>query len=501
MIPGVPLLKLTLRLIAVALALSWRLVVVATPFLGVWLASSLVAFFGGPREAALVGGVLLFPVLPLVWEARGARRFSRRMTNAEARGADPPRRLLKTIDRVVLRTLVVNGAFVGALLVLFPGPAFTALATRGDWFLDRWSDESDHVVSQLRTGLHAAARGLEWLHELANPNPYRKEGDDAPVPDDVTPTDERAARAPTPANEGSWTVGGTHWPHEETLHPAVVAMPPEAETSIAAVATWLTAQEPDPFRRTKALHDWVVSRLHYDHDSVTGPRKPQDASSVFRQRMAVCEGYARLLVELGKYAGLPIVYVVGEVREVDGRAAPVGHAWNAVQVQGAWYFLDATWDDPSSAGEGAARDNYRTDYLFTPPSIAIFDHLPDDPRWQLLDSPLDRGAFLRQPMARPGLAKHGLTLKEPARPLVDAHREVTLVLDNPRLLHVLIDLAPATDARGLRQAATDCVVQGGAVVRARCALPGPGRFHARVFANAEEHGEYDGVAQVSVHSR
>lgn len=492
------LLKLAFHLTMAVLALAWRIVVVATPLLGVWLASSLVAFFGGPREAALLGGVLLFPILPLAWEARSARRFGRRLEDAKGRGADPPRRLLKTIDRVVLRTLVVNGLFLGALLALFPRPAFTALATRGDWFLEGRGDE---ISSRLRKAVHLAAGGLEWLHELANPNPYQKEGDETPVPDDVTPVPERTATAPTPTEQPSFTVGGTHWPHEEQVHPAVVAMPAAAETSIAAVGAHLAAREPDLFRRTKALHDWVVTRLHYDHDSVTGVRKPQDAESVFRNRMGVCEGYARLLVELGKHAGIPIAYVVGEVREQDGALAAVGHAWNAAQVEGQWYFLDATWDDPSSSGERNPQESYSTDYLFTPPSIAILDHLPDDPRWQLVASPLDRGAFLRQPMTRPGLAKHGLTMKEPATPIVEAQGSIDVVLDNPRLLHLMVDIGPEHDGGGDADERTDCVIAGTTVVRAHCTIPRAGRWIVHVYANRERYGAYDGVARIVVNGR
>jgi hypothetical protein len=369
------------------LATAWRLVVVATPLLGLWLSSSLIAFFGGPRELTLLGGLLLFPLLPLLWEAWAARRFARRRAAAVAARRDPPQRVLKTLDRLTLRTLLVNGAFLALLFALYPRPAFTALATRGDWFLD---GRDDDVSAQVRAGLFAAAGGLEWLHELANPNPYKKAGDDAPVPDDVKPVAEDRPTDPDPVDDQKpvvddqkppvqpqdhpekapgWLVGDTRWPHEGSIHAAVLAMRPEHETSITAVAQHLIAAEADPFLRVKALHDWTISRLRYDHDSVAGVRKPQDAVSVFNNRLGVCEGYARLMVALGQAAGIPIEYVVGEVREQDGEAAPVGHAWNAVQVQGNWYFLDATWDDPVSDGA----DAYQTDYLFTPPSVAIFD--------------------------------------------------------------------------------------------------------------------------------
>ncbi len=488
------LVKLVYRVLRSLVVVALALAMVLTPLLGVWLASSLVAYFGGPRELAVVGGLLLFPLLPLIWEARGQRRFRRKVEAAAARGRDPPRAILRTFDRVVVRTLLLNGAFLVALLAWFPKPSFTALATRGDWFL---GGRNDATSQQVREGLFASAQALEWLHELANPNPYKHEGDDVPAPKDVKPIDER--RPEPRATDERWAVGGARWPMEETLHPAVVAMTADKETSISSVATHLAQAERDPFLRVKALHDWTVSRLHYDHDSVTGVRKPQDAESVFKNRMGVCEGYARLMVELGKFAGVPIAFVVGEVREPDGALAPVGHAWNAVQVGGAWYFLDATWDDPSKAGADAGdpassgQSNYQSLYLFTPPSVAIIDHLPEDPRWQLLQTPIDRGAFLRQPVASPGFAKLGLTLKRPDRPLIDASGQVELEVDNPRGLHLMATVVPM----GATGSGAECAVSGTTTVVARCAV-GTGRYDVRLFANQQRFGSYGYVASVGV---
>jgi len=471
------------------LALAWRATVVITPLLGVWLSSSLISYLGGPRGLALIGALLLFPLLPFAWEAFAEHRFRRQVRAAQFNSRRPPKRFLKAIDRFVLRTMFLNGAFIALLLAWYPKPSFTALATRGDWFLDGRHDPSSE---QLRGKLFAAAENLEWLHELANPNPYKKEGDGKPVPADVKPIVEKK---PEPkAAETGWAVGKTIWPLEDKPHPTIAAMSASAESGIQSVAAYVVQNESDPFLRVKALHDWAVSRLHYDKESITGERKPQDAESVFRNRMGVCEGYARLMVEFGRFADIPIEYVVGEVRERDGKVASSGHAWNTVKLGEQWYFLDATWDDPTSAGDAPA-DNYQTDYLFTPPSVAIFDHLPEDPRWQLLDRPLDRGEFLRQPMASPGFAKLGLTLLSPDRPLVDAKGSVKVELENPRGLFMLATITPVggTDKR-------KCEVKAGTLVTAMCGLSSLGSFDLRLFANKEEYGSYSQVAAIGVHS-
>lgn len=497
--------------------------------LGVWLASALVSLAGGPAELACVGGLLLFPVLPVWWEKRATDAWHARLRRATR--LLPKKRPLTAFTRVALRTVAVNVAFVAALLGLWPQVAFTALVTRGDWFLD---GETGPWAERGRTVLVGAATGLEWLHRAANDNPYRTASDEAtPVPDDVQPvvaevttvhgsgarwrrpdpqpTQEPVAPTPDPTREPpptpdpaeaptrdgegglaalgrpplpedtAWTVGQTRWPWPDSVHPVVAGMTAGDETSPEAVARYIASRVTDPFERVKALHDWVVTRLRYDQAALTGRRPPQDARSVFDARTGVCEGYARLLVELGQHTGDRILYVTGEVREEHGELAAVGHAWNAVEVKGAWYLLDATWDDPVVPD---GRDMYRTDYLFIPPKLAALNHFPDEPRLQLLAEPLSRAAFLRQPLATPGLAKHHLELEQPGSAVVEVRDTFELELKNPARRHVLVAVQPG-DAK--------CGPSDDETVKLSCPVPS-GAKEAVVFVNHQREGSYGSVA-------
>lgn len=492
-------------LVGSLLSVVWVLLVLITPLLGVWLGSSLVSFHGGPPELAVAAGVLLFPVLPVLWDARSTVQWRKKLQRTRQL-VGTPKRSMKAFDRIVLRTLILNAVLLVSLVIWFPKTAFSALATRGDWFL---LDKQDGLSRTARGALFASAAGLEWLHELANPNPYKKAGDDAPVPESVkpvevvTPTppirrwkkdpvDPIEPVEPPPVEEAVWTVGATVWPRPLIVHPAVQAMSGADEASIEAVGRHLAAREPDPFLRVKALHDWVVTRLTYDDDSLLpGKRKPQDAQSVFEGRTGVCEGYARLLVALGKVTGDQIVYVVGDVREATGEAAPVGHAWNTVEIKGSWYVLDATWDDPKV--DGRAGNVYSTDYLFIPPSVAIFDHFPDDARWQLLSKPLTRGDFLRQPFARPGLARAGLTMVAPDRTRVELDGPLELRISNPRRVFVLATIAGRDSDQN-----EQCGVDDAQDVSLRCPIAAPGRYTATLFTNEVRSGTYRQVATLDI---
>jgi transglutaminase-like putative cysteine protease len=553
------------RLISGIVFLLWAGLVVLAPVLGVWLASSLIAFHAGPTWVAICGGALLFPALPLLWEWRASVAFKLRSSRRQF--GVPPRRKLTFSARVIFRTLALNVAFLAALAVGFPEQAFPALATRGDWFID---GKAGPGAERMRGDLHAAASGLEWLYELAHENPYKHKGDDAPVPDSVKPVVESTfmpaptarrwipgtaawTRSPAPVPEptgaskpppepepvelaqrpkpplpepiaidktppfqppqpkppqpvavhasdeladATYTVGDTQWPWKDRPAAVLSQMTPQDELSIDAVARFIAARESDDFHRVKALHDWVVTRLRYDKATAAihtrNGRAPQDAASVFAARTGVCEGYARLMVAFGQVTGDRIVYLTGDVREKTGEAAPTGHAWNAVELRGRWYLVDTTWDDPTM-NDGS--DAYRTDYLFIPPSLAIFDHFPDEPRWQLLATPLGRGDFLRQPLARPTLAKEGLTLVNPERSTVEVDGPLVLELLNPNRRWLLGTVVP--EGGGSKG---ECGVTNDSKPRLTCQVP-VGVSHVELFSNTQRNGTYGDVAEFLVYRR
>lgn len=203
------------------------------------------------------------------------------------------------------------------------------------------------------------------------------------------------------------------WKNAQTIHPVVARMPLEVEKSINSVAEYITQQEPNPYLRIKALHDYVIKRLTYDVDVLkTGIRPSQDAQNVFFNRKAVCEGYAKLFQELGKAIGIDVVYITGKIRQ---DLAPVelisptlrvvhsnydwtNHAWNAVKVGGNWQLVDTTWDDTSSDDYASFYPSYRTNYLMLPPEVMIVSHLPDQEPWQLLSQSKSYSDFEKQPI-------------------------------------------------------------------------------------------------------
>ena len=59
----------------------------------------------------------------------------------------------------------------------------------------------------------------------------------------------------------------------------------------------------------------------------------------------VCQAYAGLFQKFADKTGINAIYVTGEGTN-NGKSEP--HAWNKVEVDGQWYNLDVTWNDPTT---------------------------------------------------------------------------------------------------------------------------------------------------------
>ncbi|MEM6293358.1 MAG: transglutaminase domain-containing protein [Myxococcota bacterium] len=445
------------------------------PLTGVWIASSLAAHHGQAMGISLLIGALCFPIAPLAWEGWSSLRRSHKEVSGQ--------RILTLADRMILRTLTINVAFVAVLFGAFPSSMFAALSSRGDWMLEGRTSE---MAETTRTVLFNAADRLQWLHELTHPNAYedlidedltRTEEDVRPAPV-IPPAPKPGPSGEAPSQETPQASSG--WPMPATLHPLVAKMPAAVQTDYASVARYIAEQEPDELQRLKALHDYVADRLVYDVVALETLNMPsQRAKDVFDAKMAVCAGYSALLARMGEEAGMEIVVVSGHAREEDGSLSKLGHAWNAAKVHGGWVLIDATWDAGSVNGSQFEKE-YRTEYFMTPPEVFGRSHFPSDAKWQLREDPLTLGEFVRQSTASPALDALGVRLVSPDRPVlsVDAPRMVTVQLDNPD--HVDIEISVRSETERVR----DCDANDDRT-RFECPVPGPIGSYIGIFGEKE----------------
>lgn len=488
---------------------------IATPLAGVWLASSLAAFANRATWLPVAAGALLFPGLPLAWEGWAVWRAKQAKRKRK--------RFLTFSDRLILRTLLLNFVFLAVLVAAFPERAFIALSARGDWMLD---GHHGPTAEKMRSGLLAAAGGLEWVYKAAHDNPYRDEQaktdtDTTPKPtptpnpiprpvatatatatatttSSATPvaSTSSSSEVPPPLPPPTPPGAGIPYPLAAQVHPIIRSIPPEAEATIEGVGRYIAAHESDPVQRVKALHDYVADRVAYDAPAYAAhhiPHEDGDAHAVFASHKGVCAGYAQLLAALGRVTGDEIVYVVGDARSKRSPMEGEGHAWNAAKVNGNWYLIDPTWDAGYVDGTQFTK-KYSTEYLFTPADLFAISHYPDQSKWQLLEQPLSHAEFFRRPVLAPAFFASHLKLVTPDRSQVSAAGRLDIQLENPSGAFLLADFAPKAGGNKV-----EC--KGDAHAQFHCDFPAAGTYDVRLYVNHERYGTYAYAGGVEVNSR
>jgi len=486
-IPSRPRRPWLLRLFVWTVSAIATLIALALALYGAWIGSTLAIYNEQPAWIALVGSVLVFAVLPLVWELLADRH----QVGGRIRDA-------------ILRSSFLSSVLLVVLLLTHADTTFQALATRGDWFL---GDARTPAAESARRFTHTLADGFEWLDHLAR----RARFADADTTRDHDPSGSEVSRRDV-APRLTWPIPGTDWTWpidpEVGPHPSLDRLPDDlraSTTTPAALGRHFAVAVSDELERAKAIHDYVVTQIAYDHAGLVDGsyRRGQDAETVLRRRAGVCSGLSNLFAAIAQAAGLEAVVIAGQIRwasdygDVRSDApfdAPLlsderGHAWNAVRVNGRWHLVDTTWNLPNDHA------SYRTDYLFTPPQLMTWSHLPESAEWQLLDEPLSYSEWLRQPTLNFDAARLGLDLGEQGRPVLPRSQPFRLVIDNPYGHTLSVSLEPARVVTLAEHSRARLAGRDGVTVeRTRCGDftqatravfecdPPPYRFAARIFA-------------------
>ena len=90
------------------------------------------------------------------------------------------------------------------------------------------------------------------------------------------------------------------------------------------------------YERLLVIHDWIVNNTEY---ILSGPAYKSEADGPIVYGEALCEGYSKAFMYLSQAIGIPCICV-------SGYGNGTGHMWNMVQIDGDWYHVDVTWDDP-----------------------------------------------------------------------------------------------------------------------------------------------------------
>lgn len=210
---------------------------------------------------------------------------------------------------------------------------------------------------------------------------------------------------------------------EKLRHSKNVPISPRVRSLARKIAEEAGAVEPTG--KARAFYDWITGNILYDTaeweniaSGGDGYIHEHDPETVLDRGTTVCIGYAWLFNQMCEAEGIEATWLIGDVRGYRGTpdetlVTDIRHAWNAVKLDdGQWHLLDATWGALQNGEEESAATLARANYYFdTPPAQFVYDHLPEEDGWQLLEEAVPpETAFSVLPNLKPTFFSNGLEL-------------------------------------------------------------------------------------------
>lgn len=99
------------------------------------------------------------------------------------------------------------------------------------------------------------------------------------------------------------------------------------------------SQKETEYEKILYIHDYLAKNCQYSQND------EPNMNTIYGclvNNLSQCEGYAKTLLYLARESGLSAMTIVGQTNN------GVNHEWNVVRVDGKYYNIDLTWNDPLS---------------------------------------------------------------------------------------------------------------------------------------------------------
>lgn len=122
----------------------------------------------------------------------------------------------------------------------------------------------------------------------------------------------------------------------------------------------------DDYEKVRTIYRRLIQKVDYNLEAENN----QNIISVFIGKETVCQGYASAMQYLMDQLDIPCVIVTGMAK-----GGP--HAWNLVQLDGKWYYVDVTWGNSKYHDDQENDVKYvEYDYLNITTEEMLKDHTP-----------------------------------------------------------------------------------------------------------------------------
>lgn len=116
------------------------------------------------------------------------------------------------------------------------------------------------------------------------------------------------------------------------------------EQKVAEILNACVFEGMSEYQIALSIHDYLVESCQYD-ETLT----KSTCYDLLIHGTAVCSGYATAYQDLLKRVGIESLFV---------SSSAMNHGWNLVEIDGEWYHVDVTWDDPVPDFYGYVQHDY-----------------------------------------------------------------------------------------------------------------------------------------------
>jgi len=177
----------------------------------------------------------------------------------------------------------------------------------------------------------------------------------------------------------------------------VIAMnaPDSCQGSVVALGRYFSSAFKKPLYRARAVYTWTAMNITYDISNKGRINAATPFSELVEQTMktryAICQGYASVFKALCDACGITAYIVQGYTRQ-NGKINEMSHAWIIALIDSSYYGFDPTWG-AGYINKGHYTRYYNEQFFMIKPDILILDHMPFDPMWECLGSPINNNDF------------------------------------------------------------------------------------------------------------
>lgn len=148
----------------------------------------------------------------------------------------------------------------------------------------------------------------------------------------------------------------------------------DEENELKKITLSLITKDDDERAKIQKVHNWITNNIAYDAENFASgniPALSYTAAGAFRNRIAVCQGYAELMRLMLRYLNINSEVIGGRGYSNNKYG---DHGWNKVVLNGENLYIDATWD-AGYAKEGKFTRQPEETYLLILKVCMDVDHI------------------------------------------------------------------------------------------------------------------------------